>query len=53
LVLELKRSLVNEDTGAKVLLGRGFLLAGCLLENLFDLLEVGLAGTLVSVDFIL
>jgi hypothetical protein len=53
LVLELKRGLVNEDTGTEVLLGGCFLFAGCLLENVFDLLEVGLAGALVSVDFIL
>jgi hypothetical protein len=53
LVLELKRGLVNENAGAEVLLGGGFLFAGCLLEDLFDLLEVGLAGALVSVDFIL
>jgi hypothetical protein len=53
LVLELKGGLVNEDAGAEILLGGGFLLAGCLLENLLDLLEVGFAGVLVAVDFIL
>jgi hypothetical protein len=53
LVLELKRSLVNENTCSEVLLCRGLVLAGCLLENLFHLGKVFAAGVLVAVDFVL
>lgn len=45
--------MVDEDTGAEVLLGGGLVFASDLLEDLFDLGEVFVAGVLVAVDFVL
>jgi hypothetical protein len=53
LVLELKGSLVDEDACAEVFLGGGLVFAGDLLEDLFYLAEVVVAGVLVAVDFVL
>ena len=53
MVLELEGGLVDEDAGAEVLLGGGLVFAGDLLEDLFDLGEVVVAGVLVAVDFVL
>ena len=53
LVLELEGGLVDEDARAEVLLGGGLVFAGGLLEDLFNLAEVVVAGALVAVDFIL
>ena len=53
LVLELKWGLVDEDARAEVLLGGSLVFAGGLLEDLFHLAEVVVAGALVAVDFVL